>query len=189
MAGPRTQAALWAIAGACLIFALGAYAQSVSGGERGSFTMNFPATGKECGGPSPRELTGYVSVSVDDMGLIKRAVQPNVFEIASHVVRNVGDKPYEISFEASGFPESTEWHSRDKAWNPETRSIDRPIAPGEAVDVGLRVTLAKPLPDDLVLLNGSITIRDRSSGEKLSELPVTILREGATGVMGGACCE
>lgn len=184
----RTQAVLWGVVGASLVFVLGAYGGSIAGGERGSFTMNFPAEGKECGGPNPRELTGSIAVPVDSAGAIKRAVQPHVVEVASHVVRNVGETPRYISFVTSGFPEGTEYHSRDKAWNERTHAIEREISPGEAVDFGLLVRLPDPLPAKPVLVDGLIAVVDTESGERISELPVRIVRSGAAAVA-GECCE
>jgi len=182
------QTFLWGVFGACLIFVLGAYNGDISGSERGSFTMNYPASGPEVGGPSPREMTGSISVGLDGAGVIKRTVLPNEIEIASHVVKNVGTVPRAISFEASGFPAATEYHSRDVAWNPRTRSIERPIPPGQAVDFGVLVTFPRPLPNKAVLVDGSIVIRDAGTGQLLSEMPVRVVRSGIAGVK-GECCE
>lgn len=169
------------------MLALGGYSTSIAAGERVAFVMNFPATGAECGGPSMRDLSGHVSASLDKAGIVKRYLQPNVVEVASHVIRNDGDSPRSISFETSGFPETTEWHSRDRAWNADTHAIERTIPPGEAVDLSLRVTFLEPLPATEPLLNGSIIVLDSDTGETLSELPVHIYRSGSGS--GGSCCE
>jgi len=182
------QRALWVVVGACLVFVLGAYNGKISGSERGSFTMNYPATGEQVGGPSPREMTGSISIGIDGAGIIKRTVEPSEIDIASHVVTNVGTRARTISFEASGFPATTEYHSRDSAWNPATRTIDRAIPPGQAVDFGLHVVFPDPLPNKAVLVDGSIVIRDATTGERLSELPVKVIRSGIPGVK-GECCE
>lgn len=183
----RVSAILLGVAAASLVFALGAYGGSVAGGERGGFTMNFPATGENVGGPSPRELTGRIGVSLEDAGVFKRLVQPNVVEISSHVVTNVGDESYRIRFEADGFGVPVDWHSRDRAWNHDTRTIERDIAPGEHVDVGMVVTFPRPLPTEPVLANGAIVVMDDRTGERLSVLPVVVAHTGEA--MAGACCE
>lgn len=182
-------AAVWGSAAAAVVFALGAWGGSVAAGERGAFTMNFPASGTEVGGPSPRELTGHIVVNVDEQGFVKRLVQPNVIEVASHVVRNVGDKPLKIRFAKEGFEGAeAEWHSRDKAFDPETGVIERLIVPGEAVDFGLLLTFPKPLPAGQVVSMGTIVVSDAQTGVKLSALPVTIAHDAAA-VAGGSCCE
>ena len=182
----RSNAWLWGIIGAALVITLGAYAGSISGGERGGFVMNFPAEGLEVGGPSPRALTGSIEIPLESAGFIKRAFQPSVVEVASHMVSNVGDVPRRIRFEAVGFKDSLEMHSRDRAWNRETGEIEREIGPGEAVDFGMIVHLPDPLAAVNIPVKGTIAIYDAETGEKLSELPVRFTREG---FVKGSCCE
>jgi hypothetical protein len=179
--------AIWAIAGLAMVFALGAYNKDISAGERGSFVMNYPATGSAAGGPSPRALTGFVVIPLDSQGAVKRTLQPGVIEVASHVVSNVGDTPRRIRFETSGFPPDTETHSRDRAWNPTTHEIERDLAPGAAVDFGLLVKLPKPLPASSVPVSGTIYVVDARSGKRLSQLPVRVTQSGFPAV-GGDCC-
>lgn len=183
----RARAFILAAAGATLVFALGAYGGSISGSERGGFVMNYPAEGAETGGPSPRELTGMLIVPLDHGGFIKSTLQPGTIEIASHVVSNVGKVPRRIRFEADGFVDDMEWHSRDRAWNPETHEIERELAPGEAVDFGLLMTLPDPLPAKAVPVTGTISVVDVRTDEELSRLPVWFAHTGA--MIGGTCCE
>jgi len=183
----RGKALLWVVAGMALVFTLGAYNKSISSGERGSFVMNYPATGKACGGPSPRALTGAVTIPLDKRGILKRALQPGVIEVASHVVSNVGGVPRRIRFETVGFPPDTEAHSRDRAWNPETQEIERDLAPGASIDFGLLVTLPNPLPAVSVPASGTIYIVDARSGKRLSALPVRFEQSGFAQT-GGDCC-
>jgi len=178
---------LWVVVGMAVVFALGAYSKSISPGERGSFVMNYPAVGKAAGGPSPRALTGAVVVKLDQQGAIKRAIQPGVVEVASHVVSNVGDAPQRIRFETAGFPADTESHSRDRAWNPETQEIERDLAPGDAIDYGLLVKLPDPLPASSVPVSGTIYIVDARSGKRLSELPVRFEQSGFAQAAGDCC--
>jgi len=183
---PSGRSLLWGISGAAIVFALGAYGGAISAGERGSFVMNFPATGEAVGGPSPRALTGVVVVPLDDAGVIKRTLQPGVIEVASHVVTNVGDEPRRIRFEVEGLQGHLEWHSRDIAWNSVTHEIEREIPPGDSVDFGVTVTMPEPLPAGPVPLSGTILIVDAERGETLSELPVRFERDAAS--PGGDCC-
>lgn len=183
----RGKTLLWVIVGLSVVFALGAYNKSIAAGERGSFVMNYPATGASCGGPSPRALTGAVVVPLESRGAIKRVIQPGTIEVASHVVSNVGDIPRRIRFEAQGFPADTEWHSRDRAWNPASHEIERDLAPGEVVDFGLLITLPDPLPARSVPMSGTIYVVDTRSGERISELPVRFERAGFPQTAGDCC--
>lgn len=184
----------WAIGGVTGAVLLGAYGMSIAGAERGSFAMNFPSEGgKPSAGPSAKALTGSISVPLDGAGFVKRILQPNVIEVSSHGVRNVGSTPRRIRFETTGFdatataPVTMEWHSRDLAWNPDTHEIERDLAPGQAVDFGLTVTLPDPLPAIAVPLQGVILVKDVSTNQVLSELDVKFERAGFPA--GGDCCE
>ena len=185
--GARWRVFLWVAAGMTVVFALGAYNKSISAGERGSFVMNYPASGTAAGGPSPRALTGVVVVPLGKQGAIKRAFQPGVVEVASHVVSNVGDAPRRIRFEIAGFPSGTEAHSRDRAWNPTTQEIERDLAPGAAVDFGLVVRLPEPLPATSVPASGTIYIVDARNGRRLSALPVRFEQSGFPQPVGDCC--
>lgn len=186
--GRLARTLLWAVAAMAIVFALGAYNKSVGPGERGSFVMNYPASGAECGGPSPRALTGSVVIPLDAAGAAKRFVQPGVIEVASHVVSNVGEVPRRIRFEATGFPADTEWHSRDRAWNPKTREIERELQPGAVVDLSLLVRMPDPLPASSVPVSGTIYVVDARSGERISKLPVRFEQSGFPQTIGGDCC-
>jgi hypothetical protein len=183
----RGRVLLWVIVGMSLVFALGAYNKMIASGERGSFVMNYPAKGTASGGASPRSLTGMVIVPLDTAGAIKRVLQPGVIEVASHVVTNVGDKPQRIRFEAAGFPSDTEVHSRDRAWNPTTREIERDLAPGAVVDFSMLVRMPNPLPARSVPVSGTVYVVDAKSGRRLSALPVYFQRSGFPQTAGDCC--
>lgn len=182
----RAQKWVWGVAGAAFVFALGAYGGSVSAGERGSFTMNYPATGKECGGPSPRELTGSVAVSLGEAGPLKQLLEPGEVEVASHVVTNVSKKPYRIRFALAGFPEGTEAHSRERSWSEKDLSIGRTLDPGEVVDFGLVVPIPATVKTGVDSIRGTVAILDASTDATLSSLPVVISSTGKA--VGGDCC-
>ena len=183
----RGKVLLWVIAAIAMVFALGAYSKSVGAGERGSFVMMYPATGKAAGGPSMRALTGEVVVPLDTRGIFKRLVQPGVIQIASHSVTNVGEVPRRIRFESQGFPADTEWECRDLSWNHETLEIERDLAPRESVGVDLLVRLPDPLPARSVPVSGTIYVVDVKSGERISALPVRFEQSGFP-QDGGDCC-
>ena len=183
----RGKVVLWVIAAMAMVFALGAYSKAIGSGERGSFVMMYPATGAASGGPSMRALTGEVVVPLDKRGIVKRLVQPGVIQVASHSVTNVGDVPRRIRFESKGFPADTEWECRDLAWNPETREIERDLAPRASVGIDLLVKLPDPLPARSVPVSGTIYVVDAKSGKRLSALPVRFEQAGFP-QEGSDCC-
>lgn len=185
----RLEAILWGLLGLTVAISLGSYAKAIAAGERVGFVMNFPAQGSESGGPSMRDLTGEVVIATDGAGLVKRTLQPNTLELASHVIRNVSDEPRRIRMEVLGLPSdiALEIDSRDNAWNPETHEIEREIAPGDAVDLDVLMHLPAEIPLDIMPLHGRVVVYDASSGRILSVLPVKLIHTGAHG--GGSCCE
>ena len=183
----RVSVFLWVALGMSLVFILGAYNKTIGAAERGSFVMNYPATGTATGGSSPRALTGMVMIPLDSQGTIKRFLQPGVIEVASHVVSNVGEVPRRIRFEAVGFPADTEFHSRDRAWNPATLEIERDLDPGAVVDFGMLVRLPDPLPAMTVPASGTVYVVDARSGERLSKLPVLFVQSGFPQAVGDCC--
>lgn len=184
---------VWVVAGVTVALAIGAYAKAIGAGERGSFVMNYPASGAQAGGPSAKALTGGITVPLETAGFIKRIFQPNVIDVVSHSVRNVGTTPRRIKFDTVGFettsgvPVSIELHSRDLKWNPDTHEIERDLAPGQAVDFGLLMTLPDPLPAIAVPVKGTIVVKDARTGEPLSAITVQFERAGYPA--GGDCCE
>lgn len=180
---------LWIVSGIFVVFALGAYSKAVGPGERGSFVMYYPASGTAAGGPSPRSLTGVVTVKLDSRGAIKRAVQPSVIQVASHSVKNIGDTPRRIRFETEGLPADTELYSRDLAWNPKTHEIERDLAPGATVDFDALVRLPDPLPAVSIPVSGTIGVVDSRTGKRLSTLAVRFQQDGfPQQAAGGDCC-
>lgn len=188
MTGYRVRATVLVLTAACAMFLLGAYGGHIGPGERGSFTMNFPAKGKESGGPSPRDLTGMVVVRMDRQGFVKRTMQPDRIEIASHVVRNVSDRPIRIRFVGTGFPPGTEWHSRDRFWSAQTRSIDRPIAPGEAVDLSILMDVPRQSAPSGLYVDARLAVIDAATGAQLSILPVVVVSSASAGQKAAECC-
>lgn len=188
MAGSKIRTMVLVATAACALFLLGAYGGHIGPGERGAFTMNFPATGKECGGPSPRDLTGLVVVRMDRQGTLKRVLQPNRIEVASHVVRNLSDRPLTIRFEGTGFPPGTHWHSRDKSWSAEDRSIARPIGPGEAVDLSILMDVPTQSMPSGRYVDARIAVVDATTGARLSELPVVVVASAAAEQKAADCC-
>jgi hypothetical protein len=167
---------LWFVAAMAVAFGVGALRQSTSSAESIHFSINFPAEGKEAGGPGPMAKLGFVAADVGKTGFLKALVQPRVVNFSSHWVRNVGDRPIRVRLEMEGIRSPVRWDSLDKDWDEETRSISRPLAPGETVTVDWYITIPDPLPaGSPVVEKGRIVIYDADTGERLSVLPLSIM--------------
>jgi hypothetical protein len=64
----------------------------------------------------------------------------------------------------------------EKTWNEEDHSIGRELPPGSNATVDWFITLPRPLPPGGVLEEGRIVVYNADSGERLSALPVKIVR-------------
>lgn len=187
MSRGRLEVALWAVAGATVVFALGSYNKAIAAGERGGFVMNFPAAGAEAGGPSFRDLSGQVIVPIDSAGILKRRLAPREVEFTSHVVRNVGTTGRRVRFSVTDIHYPYKIHSREKSFDARTGEIGRVVEPGGTVDFGVTIELPDKLPPLAMPVDGRVVVSDAETGEKLSELPIRVMRTGS--FPAGSCCE
>ncbi|MDO8847494.1 MAG: hypothetical protein Q7W51_03805 [Coriobacteriia bacterium] len=189
MADPkRTHKVLWFIATMTVVFAAGYYRQTIQTGESVHFALNYPAEGDETGGLGALGADGKLVVQVEKVSPIKKLLQPNVFNLSSHWLRNVGDTPRHIRLELEGFNYPVRWESTDKTWDEETHSIGRILEPGEDVTVDWFVTLPRPVPTDDVIIEGAIVVIDADTGERLTVFPVKFMGGDAVIGEGGDCC-
>jgi len=170
-------------------FALGGWRGTMSDAESVHFAVNYPATGEDMGGPGAMGATGSVVVNVGNTGFIKAALQPNVVNLSSHWVKNVGDEPRRIRVAAEGFEYPIRWDSLDRDWDEETHSVSRPLDPDEAITVDWYVTLPRPFPAETYTLDkGQFTVYDADTGERLTALPIAIVNSDFGAAKGGDCC-
>ena len=71
---------------------------------------------------------------------------------------------------------SARWESTDKTWDEGTHEIGRELAPGDDVTVDWFVTFPRPMPDEDVLMKGTIVVYDAETDERLTAFPVTFVR-------------
>lgn len=167
---------------------LGACRATMTDGEAVHYSLNFPARGYAAGGIGVSSKEGHLIVNLANTGLIKRILQPNVVNLSSHWVKNVGDRPRRVRFEAEGMPYPLKWASLERSWDERTRSIGRVLAPGDTVTVDWYVTLPDPLPPGDVLVDSRIVVYDADSGERLTALPIRFVRDAAAAAKAGDCC-
>jgi hypothetical protein len=179
---------LWFAVAVGVAFGLGAWRGTMADGESVHYAVNYPAEGKEAGGPGARGGTGFVVVNVAHTGLLKRITQPNVVNLSTHWLRNVGKKPLRIRLAAEGFTMPIRWDSLELAWDAENHSVSRPLAPGEAITVDWYVTLPRPIPITKVIDEGKLVVYDADTGKALTRLPIAIVNGKVTTGAGGDCC-
>jgi hypothetical protein len=170
-------------------FALGSWRSTMSDAESVHFAVNYPATGKDMGGPGAMGATGSVQVNVGNTGFLKKVAQPNVVNLSTHWLKNVSDAPLRIRVAAEGFKYPIRWDSLDVDWDEETHTVSRALRPEESITVDWFVTLPWPFPADTYTLDqGTFTVYDADSGERLTALPVSIVNSRFLAAKGGDCC-
>ena len=176
----RARKILWFVVTIAAVFAVGYYRQSIQTGESVHFALNYPAEGADVGGLGAMGEDGYLAVDVTKVSPIKSLLQPHVFNLSSHWLRNVGDTPRRIRLELEGFEDyDVRWESTDKTWNEKTHEIERLLDPNEDVTVDWFVTLPRPLPTEDLIIDGTIVVIDAETDERLTEFPVQFVRDPA----------
>jgi hypothetical protein len=168
-------------------FGLGAYRNTMGDAESVHYSLNFPARGFAAGGEGAMGKSGHVIVNLGNTGLIKRLLQPNEVNLSSHWVKNIGSASRRIRLEAEGVQYPLKWSSIDKSFDEATRTIERPLQPGEAVTVDWELTLPRPLPEGLIV-DSRIVVYDADTGDRLTAMPIRIVNGAAAAVAAGDCC-
>ena len=171
-----TRRLLWFLAAVAIVFAAGFYREGMQTAEAVHFALNYPATGNDVGGLGARGTEGKIKVDIEKQGLVKKLIQPNVVNLSTHWLHNASDKPMRVKLAVEGFKSPVRWESIEKTWNEEDHSIGRELPPGSNATVDWFITLPRPLPPGGVLDEGNIVVYNADSGEKLSVMPVKIVR-------------
>ena len=188
MRGRRARYLLLFLAAMAAAFSLGAYRNTMGDAESVHYSLNFPARGFAAGGEGAMGKSGHVIVNLANTGFIKQFLQPNEVNLSSHWVKNVGDKSRRIRLEAEGVQYPLKWDSIDKYWDERTRTIQRPLAPGESVTVDWELTLPRPLPDTDLIVDARIVVYDADTGDRLTAMPIRIVNSAAAAAKAGDCC-
>jgi hypothetical protein len=184
----RTQAILWFIITVAIVFGVGFYRDAIGDGESVHFSVNYPAKGPAAGGVGAMGEEGYIVVNVAHTGLLKKVVQPNVVNLSTHWLKNVGDEPRKIRLELEGVPYPVRWESTERTWNEEDHSIGRELPPQSNATVDWFITLPKPLPPGDTIVDGAIVVYDAETDEKLTTFPVFVVRNEAGASKASDCC-
>jgi hypothetical protein len=162
-----------------IVFALGWYRAGISDAESVHFSLNYPAKGTLSGGVGAMGKEGVVVVNLANTGFIKRLVQPNVVNLSSHWLRNVGDRPRRVSIEMTGVPYPVRWDSTELTWDETRHAIGRSLPPRSTATVDWYITLPATLPAGDTVLDTTIVVRDSDTGEQLTALPLKIVTTAA----------
>lgn len=193
--GSRVRAAAFFAAALVFVLGLGWYRAAISDAESVHFALNYPASGTAAGGVGAMGKDGIVVVNLADTGVLKRMVQPNLINLSSHWLRNVGTRPRRVSLEITGTSYPVRWESNEKTWEPATHTIGRSLAPSSTATVDWYIELPDRLPPGDVLVDARILVRDTADMSVLTSLPLKVVKNNAAARKaveaaraGGDCC-
>lgn len=172
-----------------LIFGSGVYAKgTLNPTELSHFFVPFPA------GRIVRPMTvdnpaggsifvRPIVINVDQRGILKRLFNPAVEGLSTHWLDNIDTKPHRIGMKFTNINVDVEWDVHAGIpWNPETRTFEEPIGPGERVpDLGIDWLFFFP-PEVMardIWYDGSLIVYDADTNETLTTIPIKFQKSTA----------
>lgn len=151
--------------------AAGYYRGSLRKAESVHFGLSFPA---------PEGKGKKVVLYYNEQGLLKKLLQPGVVEIGSHRIKNAGSRSYVVRLELVNIPEGVEvtWETNQLAWDEATKTLRRPLKPGERFGMSWIFNIPEELRDKAVIYDGGLRVIDAETGEQLAFLPIKIVNRG-----------
>lgn len=172
-----------------LIFGSGLYAKStLNPTELSHFFVPFPA------GRIVRPMTvdnpaggsifvRPIVINVDQRGILKRWFNPAVEGLSTHWLDNIDTEPHRIGMKFTNVNVDVEWDvNAGIPWDPETRTFEVPIGPGERVpELGVDWLFFFP-PEVMakdIWYDGSLIVYDADTNETLTTIPIKFQKSTA----------
>lgn len=187
-----------------LFFTLGAsaYALQLSQTESISFYIATPAgnvtDARVVKGTGPPISMAPIALDLDQRGILKKLIQPDLQSIGTKNIYNLGEKPVRIRLELLDCGIPVKWNVKSGIpYDKETHTFTAPLAPGKSIP-GLSIEWIFSIPGDdpsfivkpngaVVVYHGGLRVTDADTGETLTFIPITIGR-GTTTVGVESCC-
>ena len=117
-----------------------------------------------------------IVINVDQSGILKRILNPNVEGLSTHWLDNIDTQPHRIGMKFTESNVKVEWEVyAGIPWNAETRTFDVAIGPGERVlDLGIDWLFFFPpeVRSQDVWYDGSLIVYDADTNETLTTIPI-----------------
>lgn len=179
----------------------GFYAESIGKNEIVHFWIATPAGNVTepmvlRGAGPPINLSPLV-IDLDQRGILKNLIQPNIEAISTHWVYNLGKKPVKIRMELENCTIPVKWEVNSNfPYDPITQTFTQPLMPGNSIP-NLGIDWIFEIPKDpslnmwsngaLIYYHGGLKLIDADSGEMLTFIPIIIAR-GVVAYGGASCC-
>lgn len=187
---------------AAVTFGAGAYAQQLGKTELIHFWIATPAGNVTqpitMRGAGPPVSMAPLSIDLDQRGIMKRLIQPDIEGIGTHWIYNLGKKPVKIRLELVNCSIPVEWKvNANYPYDPETHTFTKPLSPGSSIpNLGIDWIFRIPKDDPsyvytasgaVIIYNGGLRVTDADTGELLTFIPITIGR-GTSNLGSASCC-
>ncbi|MDH5806651.1 MAG: hypothetical protein QXW62_02290 [Candidatus Methanomethylicaceae archaeon] len=142
-------------------------------------------------GAGPPIRMAPLIIDLDERGILKKLIQPNVEAISTHWIYNVGRKPLKIGLKLINANIPIEWEVKANwPYDASKHIFLEPIPPGGRIP-NLSIDWYFIIPDYLmnekVIYDGGLLVYDADTGESLTFIPIKIVR-GLLSSGGGSCC-
>ncbi|WP_019849164.1 hypothetical protein [Desulfitobacterium sp. PCE1] len=161
-----------------LVIGAGYYKSSI--GDGGSFNLNLPQkdTGK----------VKTVTVNLDEQGLLKKLLQPDLIEVRSHAITNKSNKDYNLQFELTDNSLPVRMSVKDDAWDEKNNTLNRPLKPGQKVNFNMYFDVSKELFNASEIYDGRLNVLDFTTKEQLGYVPIKIVNTNMASDGNKDCC-
>lgn len=181
-----------------LLFTLyaGIYAAEVRDSEIVHFWIAVPAGNvtkpMTIYGAGPPIKMAPLVINLDERGILKKLIQPNIEAISTHWIYNVGKKPLKIGLELVNANIPIEWEVKANwPYDPIKHIFTEPIPPGGRIphlSIDWYFIIPNYYMDEKVIYDGGLLIYDADSGQPLTFIPIKIVRGESSSLGGGSCC-
>jgi hypothetical protein len=162
--------AVLAAAGLFSAYALGAYHRKVRGGESYHQFYTFP-----------KDKARPVVLRYGEGGILHSLISPHTLGGTLGLTNT--NKPVKVRLELADVPEglAVHWESSNTAdFNPETKSVDRTLRPGDSISVHHTFFVGETLRGKNVIYRGGLRVIDADSDEVLLFVPIRIINPSVT---------
>jgi len=130
-----------------------------------------------------RIFTRPISINVNERGVFKKLLNPDIEGLSTHWLTNVDTKPHRIGMKFTNLNVPLDWEVGGAIpWDSETKTFGLAIEPGESIkDLG--VDWLFHFPEEVraqeVWYEGTLIIFDADTNENLTTIPVKFHKGGS----------
>lgn len=179
-----------------ITFGLAAYSADFGKAEIVHFWIGFPAGNVTepitLRGAGPPISMSPIVIDLDQRGVLKNMLNPNIEALSTHWIYNLGTKPVKVQLELTNTTFPIEWSvNANLPYDEETHTFTQYLYPGGSIkNLGIDWYFRIPAyyMDEEVIYQGALKIIDADTKKTLTQIPI-IIGHGQE-IIGGVadCC-